>query len=162
MHELISEKQIADKIKDLQKIIKNKNYDYVICVLNGAYMFFSDLTKGLNVNIDFIKVSSYVDTKSTGILNVQYANFEKYVGLNVLIVDDICDSGYTLNCLKTYILNAGAKTVDTCVLLNKKTAHPIENEPTFYAFSIENEFVIGYGLDYNEKYRTLPYIAVMK
>ena len=79
----------------------------------------------------------------------------------VLIVDDICDSGYTLKSIKEYILQAGAELADTCVLLNKKEAHSAENEPTFYAFLIENEFVIGYGLDYNDKYRTLPYIAVL-
>ena len=161
MRKIITEEQIANKIENLQKLIKNQKYDYVICVLNGAYMFFSDLTKGLDVNVDFVKVSSYVDTKSTGELDIQYANFGKYRGLKVLIVDDICDSGYTLKSIKEYILQAGAELADTCVLLNKKEAHSAENEPTFYAFLIENEFVIGYGLDYNDKYRTLPYIAVL-
>jgi hypoxanthine phosphoribosyltransferase len=124
-------------------------------------MFFSDLTKDISSKIDFIKASSYVETHSTGKLDIQFADFDKYRDLNVLLVDDICDTGITLNSLKDMLLRYGAKNVDTCVLLNKKTERKVVMEPTFYAFSIADEFVIGYGLDYNDNYRTLPYIAVL-
>ena len=115
----------------------------------------------VNAKIDFIKARSYVETHSTGKLDIQFADFDKYRDLNVLLVDDICDTGITLNSLKDLLLRYGAKNVDTCVLLNKKTERKVVMEPTFYAFSIADEFVIGYGLDYNDNYRTLPYIAVL-
>jgi len=161
MQTLISAEQIQNKITELKETIKRHNYDYIICVLSGAYMFFSDLTKDISSKIDFIKASSYVETHSTGKLDIQFADFDKYRDLNVLLVDDICDTGITLNSLKDLLLRYGAKNVDTCVLLNKKTERKVVMEPTFYAFSIANEFVIGYGLDYNDNYRTLPYIAVL-
>lgn len=161
MQTLISEEQLQAKIKELREKLKKNNYDYAICVLNGAYLFFAELTKELDVKIDFIKASSYRNTHSTGELNIIMADFAKFKDKNVLLVDDVCDTGLTLHILKNKLLQYGCKNVDICVLLDKKSAHEDIYEPNYYAFDIGNEFVIGFGLDYNGKYRTLPYIAVL-
>lgn len=161
MQTLISTADLQARIADLRSELAKNKYDYAVCVLNGAYQFFSMLTMTMDVNIDFVKVKSYVDTKSTGNLQILLADFDKFNGKTVLLVDDICDSGLTLSSLRNKIISAGATSVDTCVLLNKPNAHNKTFEPNYHAFNIGNEFVIGFGLDYNEKYRTLPYIAVL-
>lgn len=161
MQTLISEEQLKEKIAELKETLKKNCYDYAVCVLNGAYLFFAELTKELDVEIDFIKASSYRNTHSTGELNIIMADFAKFKDKKVLLVDDVCDTGLTLSILKEKMLQNGCKCVDICVLLNKKAAHGAQFDPNFYAFEIGNEFVIGYGLDYNGRYRTLPYIAVM-
>lgn len=162
MQTLISREEILARIAELKIQISEQHYDYIICILKGAYIFFTDLVTDLDVKIDFVKVHSYAGKESTGTLTADLLpDFTKLQGKKVLLVDDICDTGLTLNKLKELFLKNGVKTVNTCVLLNKKDKHSAEFEPTFYAFSIKNEFVIGYGLDYDEKYRTMQNVYIM-
>ncbi len=141
--------------------------DHVIllAILKGSVVFMGDLMKKLKtpVEIDFMKVSSYgAGTKTTGNVNIhldlQRANIHE---CDIVIVEDIIDSGRTLSYLVNYLRNKGARSVKTCTLLDKPSRREVDFVPDYSGLVIPDEFVVGYGLDYNEKYRTLPYVGIL-
>lgn len=168
---LVDEKQIEKITTELAQQITN---DYknstkplvVIVILKGSMVFASDLIKklALPLEIEFMKVSSYgAGTKNSGEIKIHLdlarENLEQY---DLLIIEDIVDSGRTLSRLTQLLKNRNANSVKTCTLLDKPSRREVPFTPDYCGTEIEDEFVIGYGLDYNEKYRNLPYVAVLK
>ena len=167
---LVSAEEI-DKITT--RIAKEIDRDYsssdsrllLVCILKGSIVFMGDLMKKLTVplEIDCMKVSSYgAGTETTGNVNIhldlQRPDIDK---CDILIIEDIIDSGVTLSYLKKYLLGKGAKSVRTCTLLDKPSRRKVDFVPDYCGTVIPDEFVIGYGLDYDEKYRALPYVGVL-
>ena len=170
---LITADKIRERIATLAREIADVyDYDILLSALTGAYMFTADLSRELaNVQgvkathkrIAFIKASSYGDsTESSGKLQVQGLERINLQGKKVLMVDDIADTGTTLLGLTDMLNEAGAKEVRTCVLLNKQERREVEIKADFVGFEIENEFVVGYGLDFAEDYRALPEIWTLQ
>lgn len=162
----ISARRIKNRVKHLAGRV-SKDYSgkelLIVAVLKGSVVFFSDLIRQLDINcgVDFISVSSYKGTRSTGEIRFLADLRESPKGRNILLVEDIVDSGYTLNYLKKNLLARKAATVRTCVLLDKKDARKAPVKVDYAGFVIPDEFVVGYGLDYNEQYRGLPYIGIL-
>lgn len=137
----------------------------VIAIMNGSIMFMSDLLKRVFIplQIDCWSVSSYHGSKSSGTINFRQHEIKDVSNRHVLLLDDILDSGLTLHTIKNKILNeTKALSVKSCVLLSKQVERVKEIEADYVGFNIENQFVVGYGLDYNEHYRNLPYVGVLK
>ena len=168
---LVSEEEITKTVKNLAGQI-NKEYSQdgknllLIGILKGSVMVMSELMKYITVplSIDFMKVSSYGEgTESYGVLNVlvdlKYKSLQEF---DILVVEDIVDTGNTLSYLLGYLKDRGAKSVKLCTLLDKPDRREKEVKIDFHGIRIENEFVVGFGLDYAEKYRNLPYIGVLK
>lgn len=155
--------EIAAKIdhdyKDATRLV-------LLCILKGSVVFMGDLMKKVQipVEIDFMKVSSYRDsTKSSGRINIMLDLQRNDLSeCDILIVEDIIDSGRTLSYLAEYLRLGGAKSVKTCTLLDKPSRREVEFTPDYIGIEIPDEFVVGYGLDYAEQYRALPYIGVLK
>lgn len=163
---LISEEEIQSKIKELAQKLNEKfgNEEvYAICVLKGAVMFAVDLVKNLNmpVKMDFIRLSSYGSgTKTTGKVNAVDITLPDLNDKNVIIIEDIVDTGLTAKFLIDFInLNFHTKNTVFCALLDKKITRKTDIAPDYYCFDIDDKFVVGYGLDYNEHFRNLPYIG---
>ena len=165
---LFTEEQIAAKTKELaSKITEDfRGKDFVVVtILKGGFIFSSDLVRKieLDVNINFMVASSYADkTESSGEVKIVKDIDLDVNGRSVLIVEDIVDSGRTLSKLKKLFLERGAKEVKICTILDKPSRRIAEIEIDYLGFEIPDEFVVGYGLDYAEKYRNLPYIGVLK
>jgi hypoxanthine phosphoribosyltransferase len=165
---MISEQEIKDKVKELGKMITEdyKGKDLVvICVLKGAIMFVSDLIKEIKVPlaIDFMAVSSYGNsTKSSGVVKIIKDLDDSIEGKDVLIVEDIIDSGLTLAYLLDNLESRDPKSIEICTLLDKPTGRKTDVNTKYVGFEIKDEFVVGYGLDYAEKYRNVPHIFVLK
>lgn len=166
---LISEEEIRTRILEIAEKI---NEDYkgeeitLICVLKGGVMFMCDLAKrlDLNVRLDFMSVSSYgAETKSSGVVKIVKDLDNSIVDKNVLVVEDIIDSGNTLSYLMDILQKRGPKSIKLCTLLDKPSRREkIDVHVDYVCFEIEDKFVVGYGLDYDQKYRNLPYIGVME
>ena len=166
---LITEEEIQIKIKELAAKLNEryKNEEVcAVCVLKGAVMFTVDLTKRLNmpVKIDFIRLSSYGNaTTSSGKVNAVDIKLPDLNDQNVIIIEDIVDTGLTAKFLIDFInLNFKTKSTVFCSLLNKKISRKVDVEPDYYCFDIDDKFVVGYGLDFDEHYRNLPYIAYVE
>ena len=138
----------------------------LLCILKGSVVFMGDLMKHVNVpvEIDFMKVSSYgAGTTTTGRINIMLDIMRGDLSqCDILIVEDIIDSGRTLSYLVEYLRLKGAASVKTCTLLDKPSRRQVEFEADYVGMEIPDEFVVGYGLDYDEKYRALPYVGVLK
>ena len=166
---LISEKEIDNRILEIADRI-NKDYEgeelTLICVLKGGVMFMCDLAKRLNLNVrlDFMSVSSYgSQTKSSGVVKIIKDLDDSIDGKNVLVVEDIIDSGNTLSYLMDILKKRGPKYIKLCTLLDKPSRREKKDVFVDYVcFEIEDKFVVGYGLDYDQRYRNLPYIGVME
>ena len=165
---MLSEEQIVARTKELA-VQLDKLYEgrtpVVICVLKGSVLFFSELIRNMKttLTIDFMSVSSYGSgTTSTGELKVKQDLSTDIKGRDVLIVEDIIDSGNTLYHLKKMLHQRAPSSVNIVTLLDKPERREVPMEPEYTGFVIEDEFVIGYGLDYAEEYRNLPYIGVLK
>ncbi|KXB59211.1 hypoxanthine phosphoribosyltransferase [Lachnoanaerobaculum saburreum] len=166
---LISEKEIDNRILEIADRI-NKDYEgeelTLICVLKGGVMFMCDLAKRLNLNVrlDFMSVSSYgSQTKSSGVVKIIKDLDDSIDGKNVLVVEDIIDSGNTLSYLMDILKKRGPKSIKLCTLLDKPSRREKKDVLVDYVcFEIEDKFVVGYGLDYDQRYRNLPYIGVME
>lgn len=165
---LVSEDQIQQRVTELATQI---NEDYkgesvvLVGLLNGCVPFLSDLFKeiDLKAKLDFMDVSSYHGTTTNnGEVRILKDLARKVAGENVLIVEDIIDTGKTLKVVKGILENRNPKSLKIVSLLDKPAGRKVEIEADYVGFSIENEFVIGYGLDYDEYYRNLPYIGVLK
>lgn len=165
---LINEDKIKNRIKEIaQEILKDfKNEEIVfVCILKGAAYFAIDLSKELNNNLilDFMKVNSYGDElQSSGTINFKLDISTDIKDKNVIIVEDIIDSGLTLNYIYDYLVKKDPKNLKICVLLDKKERRVKPINVDYTGFEIENKFVLGYGLDYKDKYRNLPYIGYIE
>ncbi|EIC95166.1 hypoxanthine phosphoribosyltransferase [Lachnoanaerobaculum saburreum F0468] len=166
---LISENEIHNRILEIADRI-NKDYEgeelTLICVLKGGVMFMCDLARKLNlsVRLDFMSVSSYgSETKSSGVVKIIKDLDDSIDGKNVLVVEDIIDSGNTLSYLIDILKKRGPKSIKLCTLLDKPSRREKKDVFVDYVcFEIEDRFVVGYGLDYDQRYRNLPYIGVME
>ena len=166
---LVSEEEL-DKITS--RLAKEIDRDYadkrllLVCILKGSLVFMGDLMKKLTipVEIDCMKVSSYgAGTMTTGSINIYLDLIRPDIDeCDILIIEDIIDSGTTLSYLTKYLIGKGAKSVKTCTLLDKPSRRKVEYVPDYCGIEIPDEFVIGYGLDYAEKYRALPYVGILK
>ena len=168
---LINEDELRDIVSELGKKItaeyKNSQKELVVIViLKGSLVFASDLIRKIDMplEIEFMKVSSYgADTKTSGEIKIHLdLNRDHLENYNILIVEDIVDSGRTLSRLTQLLRNRNANNVKTCTLLDKPSRREVEFAPDFCGCTIPDEFVIGYGLDYDEKYRNLPFIGILK
>jgi hypoxanthine phosphoribosyltransferase len=165
---LITAGQIQKRIREIGVDIA---HDYsgrrpeLICVLKGAMVFMSDLMRAidLNLTIDFIAVSSYgKGATSTGEVKIIKDLDEPLEGRDIILVEDILDTGLTLSYLVRSFRSRGATSIKIATLLNKPGRRKVEVEPDYVGFEIPDQFVVGYGLDFGERYRNLPYIAVVK
>ena len=165
---LISENDLQKRIKELACEIKNDYKDeevIFVSVLKGAVFFTVDLMKNYTGDalIDVVRVSSYVGENSTGKIELKIPLKKEHIeGKNVVIVEDIVDTGRTFNYLMKYVKEMNPKSVKSCVMLDKPSRRVEEFTPDYTGFKIEDLFVIGFGLDYDEKYRNLPYIGYIK
>lgn len=161
----ITEQQIQAKVKDLAEQIskKYKNEKVIaVCVLKGSFMFYSDLIRMMNIDLtcEFFGVSSYHGTmSSSGEVKVTLDLAHPVEGEHVILVEDIVDTGLTMNYLKNAILARKPKSLTTVALLEKPEALKVPCKTDYVGFKIPNDFVVGYGLDYEGYYRNLPYIA---
>jgi len=165
---MISKEELHERVAELGAEI-SKDYKgqsvLTICVLKGAVLFLSDLIRELNVEtkIDFMAVSSYgASTKSTGVVRILKDLDSNIEGENVIIIEDIIDSGLTLKYLKEYLLARDPKSLKICTLLDKPERRIADVKADYIGFTIENKFIVGYGLDYNQRYRNLPYISYLE
>ena len=168
IRELISEKDIAKRIKELGAQI-SEDYQgesvFMLCVLKGGVYFTTELSKRMSVpvSLDFMAVSSYgMDTKSSGVVKIVKDLDESIEGKNVLVVEDIIDSGRTLSLLMENLRQRKPKTLKLCTLLNKPARRVTDIQVDYVGYEIPDEFVVGYGMDYAQKYRNLPYIGVVE
>ena len=138
----------------------------LLCILKGSIVFMGDLMKKITVpvEIDCMKVSSYgAGTVTTGTVNIHLDLMRPDLDkCDLLIIEDIVDSGVTLSYLTKYLLGKGAKSVRTCTMLDKPSRRKVDFVPDYCGTEIPDEFVIGYGLDYDEKYRALPYVGILR
>lgn len=166
--ELISEEQIKNRVKELARDIEkefNGEKILLVCILRGSFMFFADLVRELNLEaeIDFMAISTYGSgSKSSGKVTIVKDIKEDIKDKNVLIIEDIIDSGHTLTYLKKDFLSRKPKKLKICSFLDKKERREVPIDGDFIGFDIPNEFVIGYGLDYAERFRTLKSVCVLK
>jgi len=165
---LLSEEQIKAKVAELGAKI---TADYagrspvIICILKGAALFTSDLIRHIElpVAVDFMAISSYgMETKSSGVVRILKDLDSSVEGRHVLVVEDIIDSGLTLKYLEENLRSRRPASLAICALLDKATRRKIDIKLDYCGFVIPDEFVVGYGLDYAEKYRNLPFIGVLK
>ena len=156
-------KHIVEKLgTQISKDFKDRN-PLFIGLLKGCIPFMSDLLKYVDIDctLEYMKVSSYSGTESTGVVTVK-GDLPEVVGRDVILIDDILDTGRTLANVRKMLMDAGAKSVTICVLLDKPEGRKVDITPAYVGGLVPNEFVVGYGLDYNEHYRNLPYIGVLK
>lgn len=165
---LISEEQIQKKVKELGALL-TADYEgkrpLCIGVLKGAAPFMTDLIRAMDLplEMDFMAVSSYgVSTKSSGVVRILKDLDTSVEGRDVLIIEDIIDTGLTLSYLIDLLKGRNANSVKVVTLLNKPARRKVDLVPHYCGFEIPDEFVVGYGLDYSEIYRNLPYIGILK
>ena len=165
---LVSEEEIASIVNrlagEIERDYKDKDW-LMVGVLKGSVLFMADLMKAIksDFKIDFVVVSSYADgTESTGRVNVIKDISQSIVGKDLLIVEDIIDSGNTLNFLVKYFLAKGANSVKMVTLFDKPDRRKVDVPVQYVGKVIPDAFIVGYGLDYAEKYRTLPYVGILK
>ena len=165
---LLSEDEISEKVRELGGKItadyKNSNL-MLVTVLKGAVVFLADLMRQIDVpaEIDFMVVSSYGSgVKSSGVVKIVKDLDVPLAGKDILIVEDILDSGLTLSYIKELLESRGPRSIRIATLLDKPSRRKVDLQADYIGFSVPDEFVIGYGLDYDEKYRNLPYIGILK
>ena len=165
---LITEQQLDERIKEMGHQIAE---DYqgepltIVGILKGAVIFFADLARAIDLplQMDFMSVSSYGSgTTSSGVVKIIKDLDADVTGRHILLVEDIIDTGITLAYLKEYLSNRGARSVKICTLLDKPTRREKAVHVDYIGFTMPDEFLIGYGVDYAENYRNLPYVASLK
>jgi hypoxanthine phosphoribosyltransferase len=166
---LIPTDTLQQRIRELAKEIQADHPQgaeiHLVCVLKGGFMFLSDLVRAMdaNVTLDFMATSSYgASTHSSGEVRVLKDVDSRLEGRHVVIVEDIVDTGLTLKYLQEILHARGPKTLRTACLLSKPSRRTVEVPVDYVGFTIDDKFVVGYGLDYAEQYRNLPYIGVLK
>ena len=165
---LYTEKQLAARIEamgmEMYEDLKDKDPLFV-SVLRGAFIFMADIVRACQVksDVEFIAVSSYGNAfSSSGAVQITHDIQQDITGRNLVVIEDILDSGNTLNFLKQYFITKGAASVKICTLLDKPSRRTKAIQADYIGFVVPDEFVVGYGLDYCQKYRNLPYIGVLK
>ena len=165
---LISREEIQKKVGELAEQI-NKDYAakeiYMICVLKGGISFLVDLSRKINSDVifDFMVVSSYgSETTSSGIIKIKKDLDGNIEGKDVLLIEDIIDSGNTLNQLRNFLMVRNPASLKICTILDKPSRRVVDVPVDYIGFQIPDEFVVGYGLDYDQKYRNLDYIGVVR
>lgn len=165
---LITKEEIDARIKELAAEL-DKDYagkrPLMVAILKGSIMFYADLLRAMTIplELDFMAISSYGNkTKSSGEVRMIKDLDRSIEGKHLIIVEDIVDSGYTLSYLKRMLYSRHPESVKICTLLDKFECREVPLEPDYKGFDIGNEFVVGYGLDYAEKYRNLPEIGILK
>jgi len=164
---LLTVEQINQRVKELGNLISE---DYAssnllaIGILKGAFMFFSDLVKTIRVplNVDFIIASSYLKDHTSGEVKVHYDVRDVVRGKDILLIEDIVDTGVTLNYLRERLLTQSPRSLKICTFLDKRERRIVDVPLDYRGFEIPNEYVVGYGLDYDNKFRNLPYISIFK
>ena len=164
---LLTQEDIEQKVKEIAKriFVDYRGKDLIlVSILKGSVVFLVNLMKFLPMHlaIDFIEISSYEDTESSGVVRLISDLREPIKGKDILIVEDVVDTGLTLSYLKRNLLTRKPKSLKICVLLDKPDRRRIKIDLDYVGFYIPDKFVIGYGLDYRERYRNLPYIGVLK
>ncbi|GAB4484405.1 MAG: hypoxanthine phosphoribosyltransferase [Thermodesulfovibrionales bacterium] len=159
--------QIQQKNRELaDRISRDYSSSNLLCVgiLKGAFVFFSDLVRLIRVplTIDFLIASSYMKYDTSGEITMHYDVREEIRDKDVLLVEDIVDTGVTLNYIRERMLVQGPRSLRICTLLDKKGRRQVDVPIDYVGFEIPNEFVVGYGLDYDNKFRNLPYISIFK
>lgn len=165
VEELLSEAEVDRRIKEIGEQI-TKDYEgknvHLVCVLKGGSFFMCELAKRINlpVSLDFMSVSSYGgDTKSSGVVRIVKDLDESIKGKDVIVVEDIVDSGRTLSYLLAMLNDRGPASLRLCTLLDKPDRRVVDVDVDYTGFKIPDVFVVGYGLDYDQVYRNLPYIG---
>ncbi|MBR4427775.1 MAG: hypoxanthine phosphoribosyltransferase [Clostridia bacterium] len=166
---LLTRDQIAKRVseigREMTEMYKNDDRPLFVCVLKGSIVFFADLIRAVSIplDIEFMTASSYgAATVSSGEVKVVSALDEKIKGRNVVLVEDIIDSGRTIAYIKNDMLGKGVKSLRVVTLLDKPSRRVADVSPDISGFEVPDEFVVGYGLDYDQKYRNFPDIGVLK
>ena len=164
---LISEEEIQKKVSEMGEKISDDFRDkdpLFVGVLKGCFIFMADLMRYVDIrcSMDFMAVSSYSGTSSTGAVKINKDLSEDIEGRHVIIVEDILDSGVTLSYLKQYLMVRRPASISIATLMDKPARRKADIYADYSCFEIPDAFVVGYGLDYNERYRNLPYIGVLK
>ncbi len=166
---LIPEQELQARVAELGREINetytDDDHPLLICVLKGAFMFLADLVRHLEMRheVDFMEISSYgAGTVSSGVVRILLDLEQNIQGRHVLIVEDIVDSGRTLDYITRNLQTRGPASLRVCTLLSKPSRREIDVPLDFVGFEVPDEFVMGYGLDYAEEYRNLPFIGVLK
>ena len=165
---MLTEEEVDSRIREIGEQI-SKDYAgkmvHLVCVLKGGSFFMTELAKRITVpvSLDFMSVSSYGgSTKSSGVVRIVKDLDEPLEGKDVLVVEDIVDSGRTLSYLLELLRDRGPASVKLCTLLDKPERRVVDVHVDYTGFEIPDEFVVGYGLDYDQRYRNLPYIGVVR
>ncbi|MDR0486255.1 MAG: hypoxanthine phosphoribosyltransferase [Elusimicrobiota bacterium] len=164
---LITKERIQERIAELSKEIQ-KDFEgrdpLIVSILKGSFVFCSDLIRHLNpeYKVDFIMVKSYIGTQSSGEVKIISDVKTNIEGKDILIVDDIADTGVTIDFLRKTFLERGASSVKVCVLLDKKDRRVVDTSVEYKCFDIPNYFIVGFGLDYNDLYRGLPFVGILE
>jgi hypoxanthine phosphoribosyltransferase len=165
---LFTEEMIQQKIQELGATI-SKDYQgktpLFVCILKGAVMFMADLAKRIEIpmEMDFMAISSYGhSTKSSGVVRILKDLDKGVEGRDIIIVEDIIDTGLTLSYLRNMLLQRKAKSIRIVTLFDKPSGRTVEIEPDYYGFEVPNQFIVGYGLDYSDLYRNLPYVGILR
>ena len=166
---LVTEEELKAKVAELGAQI-SRDYEgknlLLVSILKGAVVFMADLMRAVSIpcSIDFMVVSSYggTNTQTTGLVKIVKDLDADLTGKDVLIVEDILDTGVTLSNLVPMLKMRNPSSVKICAILDKPTRRKADIQPDYEGFQVPDEFVVGYGLDYNEKYRNLPYVGVLK
>lgn len=164
---LVTEKEIRERIASVGRQI---SLDFAgkdpvfVGVLKGCFIFMADLMRSVTIDcsMDFMAVSSYEGAKTTGAVKINKDLREDIGGRHVILVEDILDSGITLNYLKSYLMVRQPASVSVATLLDKPARRKADIQADYACFEVPDAFVVGYGLDYNERYRNLPYIGILK
>jgi len=163
---LIDRDRIEERVRELGKEItvdyKDK-YPVFVGILKGAFIFLADLVRNVNLEaeFDFVVVSLYKGKKSPGMIILEREVLTDLSSRDVIIVDEILDTGKTLEFLINHIKEKGARSIKTCILLSKKKKRKVSIKTDYVGFEIEDKFVVGYGLDYNQRYRNLPFVGLL-
>lgn len=165
---LVTEEEITAKVKEiaaqLEEDYKDKNPVF-LGILKGSFVFMADLMRAVNIycDIDFMAVSSYGNSSTTsGAVKINKDLSQDIEGRHVVIIEDILDSGVTLSYLKSYLMNRMPASISICTLLDKPARRKADIKADYFGFDIPDAFVVGYGLDYAERYRNLPFVGVLK
>lgn len=165
---LIDEKSLQDKVRELGQQITRDYCDkdlLLLCILKGGIVFLTDLMRNIDIphEIEFMAISSYgAATESSGVVRIVMDLERSIQGREVLIVEDIVDTGNTLSYVKSLLQTRGPKSLRICSLLSKPSRREVDITLDYIGFEIPNEFVVGYGLDFNGHYRNLPFIGILR